>query len=275
MNFTTHNILLYNNEYTLDKDRILLSKSAAWTSIEKTINLFFPTSLEERKKLRVVDLGCLEGGYTVEFARLGFDSLGIEAREENLEKCNYAKSKLNLPNLNFVKDDVRNLSKYGKFDIVLCYGLLYHLHDPVSFINSVSQSNNKMLLLHTHFAPEFDIRYTFGLINKHLIAPIQRKSKSLEPHKNYHLSKIVENEGYRGRWYNEWSKNEKKEKVEKSLWASYNNHQSFWLCKKDLTKVMHRAGFDHVFEQFDYTGDVMPDNFTEYHSRTMFVAIKN
>jgi 2-polyprenyl-3-methyl-5-hydroxy-6-metoxy-1,4-benzoquinol methylase len=216
----------------------------------------------------------LEGGYTIQFARMGFESLGIEAREDNILKCNYVKSKLDLPNLNFVQDDARNLPKYGRFDIVLCYGLLYHLHDPVNFINSMSQCTNKMLLIHTHFAPDYDMRYGLGFINDYLIAPVQKRTKLFERQKNYRLSKISENEGYKGRWYKEWNKNEKKERIEKMLWASYNNNQSFWLCKKDLTKAIHNAGFNNVFEQFDYTGDILPDNYTEYRNRTMFVAVK-
>lgn len=275
MNFTAHNILLDKGERTLGEGQILLSESAIWTSIEKTVNLFFPQSVREKNKLKLADLGCLEGGYTVQFARLGFDSLGMEAREENIQKCNYVKSRLDLPNLNFVKDDVRNLSNYGKFDIVLCYGLLYHLNDPVNFINTVGQCTSKMLLMSTHFAPDFDARYDLGFINNYLIAPIQKRTKLFERQKNYRLSKISENEGYKGRWYLEWKKNEKKEKIEKTLWASYNNHQSFWLCKKDLTKVIQNAGFNHVFEQFDYTGDIIADNYSEYYNRSMFVAIKD
>ena len=214
MNFTAHNILLDNGKKTLDEKQILLADSAVWTSIKKTVNLFFPQSIEERKKLRVVDLGCLEGGYAVEFARSGFETLGIEAREENMIKCNYVKSNLKLPNLNFVKDDVRNLSNYGKFDIVLCYGLLYHLNDPAKFINTMSNCTNKMLLLNTHFAPEYDLRYNLGILNNKFIAPIQKRTKFLEYQKNYRLSKISKNEGYKGRWYREWNENEKKEKIE-------------------------------------------------------------
>ena len=275
MNFTAHNILLDNGQKTMGEKHILLGDSAVWKSIEKTINLFLRQSKQERNGFRVVDLGCLEGGYAVEFARLGFDTLGIEARKDNIEKCLYVKSNLNLPNLNFVKDDVRNLPNYGHFDITLCYGLLYHLNDPVNFLNIMSNCTNKMLVLNTHFAPEHDMRYNLGILNNRFIAPIQKRTKFLEYQKNYRLSKISKNEGYKGRWYKEWNENEKKEKIENMLWASYNNNKSFWLCKKDLTKALHNSGFNSVFEQFDFTGDLAPDNYTQVYNRTMFVAIKH
>ncbi|HMR84233.1 MAG TPA: methyltransferase domain-containing protein [Niabella sp.] len=275
MKFTAHNILLDDGTKTLRDDQILLGDSAVWKSIEKTTNLFINKSTEERKSLRVVDLGCLEGGYAVQFARMGFDTLGIDARKENIDNCNYVKSKLNLPNLNFAQDDVRNLHNYGKFDIVLCYGLLYHLNDPVNFLQTIGACTNKLLFLNTHFAPEHDARYSLGLINNLLIGPIQKRTGLFVRHRNYRLSKIAIHEGYKGRWYKEWNNTTNKEKIEKMLWASYNNDRSFWLCKKDLTKAIQASGFNSLFEQFDFTGDLFPDNYTEFYNRTMFVGVKH
>lgn len=275
MKFTAHNILLNNGQKTMGDDSILLSDSAVWSSIKKTVDLFIPPTAGDRSKMRVVDLGCLEGGYAAEFARMGFDSLGIEARAENIENCNYVKDNLGLSNLNFAQDDVRNMANYGKFDITLCYGLLYHLNDPAAFLKLISGCTTKMLLLNTHFAPETDIRYRLGPLNKYFIAPIQKRTRLFEHQYNYRLSPITENEGYKGRWFKEWTPGTKKEKIEKLLWASYNNHRSFWLTKKELTKAMHAAGFNSVFEQFDYTGDLFRENYTQYYNRTMFVAIKH
>lgn len=275
MKFTAHNILLDNGKRTMDDNAILLADSAVWKSIEKSLNLFLPGTKEERSRLRVADLGCLEGGYAVEFAKLGFDTLGIEAREENMAKCNYVKSNLNLPNLNFVKDDVRNLANYGKFDIILCYGLLYHLNDPADFLKKTSECTNKIMFLNTHFAPERDVRYSLRFLNTFFVAPLQKRTKWFEFTMNHRLSPLQLNEGYRGRWKKEWSRRSSQNNIEKSLWASYNNHRSFWLCKKDLTKALHAANFDSVFEQFNHTGDIEPENYTHYCKRSMFVALKH
>jgi SAM-dependent methyltransferase len=275
MKFTAHNILLSNGEKTMGENVILLGESEVWKSIVKTLDLFFPGTKEDRKKLRVVDLGCLEGGYAVEFAKLGFDTLGIEAREENLEKCNLVKNSLQLSNLNFVKDDVRNMKNYGTFDIVLCYGLLYHLNDPAEFLKTMSNSNSKLLFLNTHFAPERDIRYKLSFLNTYFFAPLQKRTRLFEYTKNLRLSPITSNEGYRGRWMKEWSKKMEKSKIEKYLWAAYNNDKSFLLCKKDLTTALHDSGYNSVFEQFNFTGDMMPHNYNYHYNRGMFVAIKH
>lgn len=274
--FTSHNILLPDGTKTKSDTEPLLSALNIWKSIEKTVNLFFPESKGGRQNLKVVDLGCLEGGYAVEFAKLGFTVLGIEAREENISKCNFVKGKLNLPLLSFATDNVRNLSHYGKFDIVLNYGLLYHLNDPVNFLKVTyeSMSDNSLLLIHTHFAPERDIRYEMPFINQYFIGPIQKRTKLLEFTYNHRLSRIKENEGYKGRWIREWPTKLNKKEIDKYLWASYDNDKSFWPFRKELTRALHDVGFSHVFEQFDFTGDVMPHNYTYYFSRTMFVALK-
>lgn len=274
MKFTAHNILLNNGKRTLSDNDVLLADSKVFSSIRNTIDLFLPGTKEERSKLRTVDLGCLEGGYAAELAKMGFYSLGIEAREDNIAKCNYVKDNLNLPNLEFAQDDVRNVANYGKFDVTLCYGLLYHLNDPVDFLQKISDNTTKLLLLNTHFAPERDYRYNLGALNKFVIGPIQKRTGFMEYQKNYRLSSLTTNEGYRGRWFKEWTPGTDKRKIEKILWASYNNHRSFWLCKKDLTQVLHQAGFKNVFEQFDFTGDLFPDNYTQFYNRTMFVALK-
>jgi SAM-dependent methyltransferase len=274
MKWTGHNIQLSNGDKTFG-DTILLGESATWKSIVNSLDLFFPGKKEERKKLRVVDLGCLEGGYAVEFAKLGFDTLGIDAREENIQKCNFVKSDLGLTNLNFAKDDVRNLANYGKFDIVLCYGLLYHLNDPFAFLKTISNCTNKLLFLNTHYATECDVRYRLGPLNNHLLGPLQKRTKFLEFTKNYRLGPITSHEGYRGRWFKEYKKNESAGKIEKMLWASYNNDKSFWLCKKDLTLALHEVKFNSVFEQFNYTGDMYPHDFSYYYSRSMFVGVKH
>ena len=93
-------------------------------------------------ELRVLDLACLEGMFAVELARMGASVVGIEGREANVAKARLAKEVLGLENLEFHQDDVRNLSeeRYGRFDVVLCLGILYHLNPPhvFRFVESIA-----------------------------------------------------------------------------------------------------------------------------------------
>jgi SAM-dependent methyltransferase len=80
-------------------------------------------------QLRILDLGCHEGGYAIELARHGATVVGIEGRRQHVEKARFAAEVLGLDRATFVEDDVRNVSagELGRFDVVLCLGILYHL----------------------------------------------------------------------------------------------------------------------------------------------------
>ncbi len=50
----------------------------------RVLQLLYPSGLNGHS---IADLGCLEGGYAIEFARLGMISTGIEVRESNIRNC--------------------------------------------------------------------------------------------------------------------------------------------------------------------------------------------
>ena len=106
--FIAHNIRL--DDGTLTRPDVARSMEAyPWfISARRILDTVFP---EDKQHLRLADLGCLEGGYAVEFARMGFQVLGIEMREANIAACNYVKSRTSLPNLEFVQDNALNIAR--------------------------------------------------------------------------------------------------------------------------------------------------------------------
>jgi 2-polyprenyl-3-methyl-5-hydroxy-6-metoxy-1,4-benzoquinol methylase len=80
-------------------------------------------------ELRILDLASLEGIFALECASHGAQVVAIEGREANNVRAKFAAEALGLSNVEFVTDDVRNLSegKFGRFDVILCSGILYHL----------------------------------------------------------------------------------------------------------------------------------------------------
>jgi SAM-dependent methyltransferase len=218
-------------------------------SAKRALLLAFPAGLVGR---RIVDLGCLEGGYTIEFARLGMAALGIEVRQSNFDKCIAAKATTGLSNLNFAHDTVWNLAKYGEFDAIFCSGLLYHLDRPREFIRLASSVCKTICLYQTHFATEWEI-------------------------KMFELSKIAENEGLKGRWYKEHAQ-VSEEELEALNWASWDNQRSFWLMREDLVGSIHANGFDMVFEQYDCLPSplsaAMTTGYYKTDNRCMFVGIR-
>ena len=106
--------------------------------------------------LRILDLACAHGNYSIELASRGAQVLGIEGREAWLEHARRQKRDASISNVDFVQDDVHNLSKekYGEFDIVLCLGILYHLDAPdvFDFVNTVAEVCRDFAIIETHFA---------------------------------------------------------------------------------------------------------------------------
>lgn len=85
---------------------------------------------------------------------------GYEVRRENILCCNYVADHLGLPNLKFVRSDVRDvLTTPNEWDAVFCCGLLYHLEDPVDFIRQLGLATKRMLIVQTHISTHPDTRH--------------------------------------------------------------------------------------------------------------------
>lgn len=173
-------------------------------------------------QLRVLDLGCLEGLYAVEFALHGAQVVALEGREGNLEKTRLAKDALGLDNLELVLDDVRNLSveKYGRFDAVLCLGILYHLDAPAvfDFVRAMHEVCDRVLVVDTHISLFGDTRHAFEGVQ------------------------------YGGRVFIEHLEDAAPEERLRSVWASLDNTRSFWLTRPSLFRLLHHVGFSSVLE---------------------------
>ena len=133
--FTAHNIRLDDGTQTNPQLGETMDRHPWFLAARRMLNVVIPGN---RHQMRIADLGCLEGGYSVEFARLGFQVVGLEVRESNMAACRFVKERTNLENLEFVRDDAWNLAKYGTFDCAFCCGLFYHLDRPRQFLELLS-----------------------------------------------------------------------------------------------------------------------------------------
>jgi SAM-dependent methyltransferase len=248
--FTAHNIELPDGSHTMPGEPLLREWGICRAAL-RALDSLVPIQ-EGTDPPRVADLGCLEGGYAVEFARAGYDVVGIEGRRSNIEKCELVASELDLPNLRFVCDDARNIRSYGSFDAVFCCGLLYHLDKPTAFLRELADVTRRVLLLHTHYATPDD-----------------------ESWNKFRLSSLTEHEGRIGRWFEEWNPNASPEEVETLAWSSVGNSSSFWLEKRHLLQAMIDAGFPVVCEQYDFLEDVVGNDYTEDQHRSFFLGLKS
>ena len=103
-----------------------------------------------------LDVACHEGFFASELARHGCrDVLGIEARFENVENANLIKQVYELSNLRIVQRDFLTVGKgeFGRFDIVLMLGLLYHLENPLGALKIARSHTKSVCLVESQVSP--------------------------------------------------------------------------------------------------------------------------
>lgn len=200
------------------------------------------------KECRILDLGCLDGIFSIEFAQHGAETIGIEVREDNIKKAIFCKEVLNLNNLDFRHEDARNISieSHGMFDAIICSGLLYHLTAPdaIELISKMFNMSHKVVVIDTHIA--------------------------LEPVTHY----LNGNDEYWGKPYIEHSEHDSHKIKSKRLWASWDITQSFWFTRSSLINILNRAGFTSVYECFAPSHLNFGKPGIEHFDRCTFVALK-
>ena len=188
----------------------------------RLVQLALDLSRKPLSAARVVDLGCLEGHYAIEFAQQGCEVLGIEGRAASVAKCEFARRELGLERLRFVQDDVRNFSRYryGEFDIVLCSGLLYHLPAPDAWklLCAMHEACSGMVIIDTFVSLASQTTIEIG------------------------------GRTYHGHFYGEHEAGDSTQDKAAKLWASLDNARSFWFTEPSLLNLLARAGFTTVFD---------------------------
>src|SRR5271156_5388599 len=122
--FTAHNIRLDDGTLTRPAAGAPIDRHPWFLAAKRILDAGCPGP---RNNIRLLDLGCLEGGYSVEFARLGYRTVGPDVREANIAACRYVQSRVRTEALEFGQDDAWNVAQHGEFDATFCCGLLYPL----------------------------------------------------------------------------------------------------------------------------------------------------
>jgi FkbM family methyltransferase len=98
-----------------------------------------------------VDAGCGVGFFSQTLAECGLNVCGFDARGENV-----AEARRRFPDIPFEQGDIEGkvILELGRFDLVLCFGLLYHLENPLLAIRNLRGLTEKCLLLESMCLPE-------------------------------------------------------------------------------------------------------------------------
>jgi SAM-dependent methyltransferase len=173
-------------------------------------------------QLRILDVACGEGVYSIELGLRGAEVVGMDARRERMDLGAGCAQRNGLSNVSFKQDDVRNLSRdnYGEFDVILFLGILYHLEALDSFqaLEHLYAMCREMLIIDTHVrlnGPE----------------QVQYKGRS-----------------YTGVTRREHADRDPQQTRQQRLLMSVDNTFNFWFTKESLTRLLRDIGFTSVLE---------------------------
>jgi FkbM family methyltransferase len=102
-----------------------------------------------------LDAGCSVGFFAQTLTELGLETRGFDGRLENV-----VEARKRFPKIAFDHGDIESaeIAALGTFDLVLCFGLLYHLESPMRAIRHLQALTGKGLLIESMCVPEDDTR---------------------------------------------------------------------------------------------------------------------
>ena len=102
--------------------------------------------------VRCLDIACNEGFFSFELAKRGArEVIGFDARPVVIEKAQLVQSQLKHPNVSFSLFDLEQLSPEwkGRFDVVFCLGIVYHLENPIGCLRRVRSVTESVCVIDT------------------------------------------------------------------------------------------------------------------------------
>jgi len=93
---------------------------------------------------RLLDVGCGVGHLASHFAERGCRVVCADGREGNIQSLRQRYPHLEAHVVDVERD---SLGRFGRFDVVLCYGLLYHLENPLAALRHIASVCDDLLLV--------------------------------------------------------------------------------------------------------------------------------
>jgi 2-polyprenyl-3-methyl-5-hydroxy-6-metoxy-1,4-benzoquinol methylase len=100
----------------------------------------------------VLDVGCNCGFWSLQAHRLGATSvLGIEGSQRNVDQANFVLELTGTDRIEVEQGNAYELSRerHGEFDLVLYFGLLYHLEHPVLALERLHETTAELAVVDT------------------------------------------------------------------------------------------------------------------------------
>jgi len=111
---------------------------------------------EDLSTLNAVDLACHQGWFSAHLAQRGMRQvIGVDARAEHIEDASLIRDCLGLHTWQLRHSDVHDpaLLSLGAHDLVLCFGLIYHLENPVGALRVARALCKRLCVVETQVVP--------------------------------------------------------------------------------------------------------------------------
>jgi hypothetical protein len=86
--------------------------------------------------------------------KAGANVLAIEANFDSFLRCLIVKNLLDLESKFILGDFTKGLGESNSYELVVASGVLYHMTDPVSLLEQISQVTNRIFIWTHYFEPE-------------------------------------------------------------------------------------------------------------------------
>ena len=197
---------------------------------------------------RILDLGCLEGGISLELARNGASCVGIDVRASHLAKADFAAKAIGVSDkCKWIEADITESDTWSnikKFDVVICSGLLYHIDGPdlLTLLCNMQNICNEsgLTIIDTNITTKTD-----------------------------QTLKITDQLTIHGTHWQEHNSSDTDQIRLNSSWSSYKNDRAFWLTERSLTNILVTAGYGTVFKP------LYPYHEWSHQSRDIWLALPN
>ncbi|MCI0334399.1 MAG: class I SAM-dependent methyltransferase [Planctomycetes bacterium] len=213
---------VFEQKGTQDDRALPQTGNANAVKVRRVVQIIKDLSSRPISELRVLDLACGEGVYSIELALRGADVQALDARTERMAAGIDVARRSGLANLSFQQADVRHVeqSNFGDFDVILFLGILYHLDVPDSLfvLKNLHQMCRKLLIIDTHIS--LAGRDSFPFEGKSYAGTKRREHRDTD------------------------SPSERQQK----LLMSVDNVFNFWFTRESLVQLLTDIGFSSVFE---------------------------
>ena len=121
------------------------------TRLEMMMAALSPLFEGRERELTAIDFSSHQGFFSVHLAPHCRHVLGLEYRQEHVDSANLIKTLYELSNVEFLQENLETMpaGKYPPADIVIMFGLLYNLENPIHVLRRARELTKKVLLIET------------------------------------------------------------------------------------------------------------------------------